>query len=98
MGRKIGNSFKDYEEIQIREIGEDEGHRFFRIRAIVDVSKPIKRSTQIIAHVHGKVLEVLKYEQLPHLCFYCGRIGHTIKLYSNGNHDFSEEDEKKYAI
>ena len=34
------------------------------------------------------------------MCFYCGRIGHTIKLCPGGNNDLSKEDKKnlKYGM
>ncbi|KAL2453552.1 Zinc knuckle CX2CX4HX4C [Abeliophyllum distichum] len=48
-----------------------------RIRVLVDVSKPLKRSVQI--HIEALKLEVtllIQYERLPDYCYACGLIGH----------------------
>lgn len=50
-----------------------------RIRVLMDVSKPLRR-TQKIVNREGRAVRVnFKYERLPFFCFMCGMMGHSDK-------------------
>jgi len=76
MAMKLGNSLGTFVEVDNKE-GNRMG-KFLRLKATVDLRKPLKRGTVI--KYQGKDLRIFfKYERLPTLCFLCGQIGHQIK-------------------
>ena len=55
----------------------EDGGGFMRVRVLVDVSQPLCRG-RVICLEDGKELWVsFKYERLPNLCYWCGRITHN---------------------
>ncbi|CAN0857900.1 hypothetical protein LINGRAHAP2_LOCUS6981 [Linum grandiflorum] len=51
-----------------------------RLRAQVDVLKPLKKQKKIRKPDGEWVVSELKYEKLPTFCFTCGRMGHVDRL------------------
>lgn len=55
---------------------ETEGENFMRVRVTIDISQPLCRG-RVISLDSGKELWVsFKYERLPNLCYWCGRLTH----------------------
>ena len=55
----------------------EDGGGFMRVRVLVDVSQPLCRG-RVICLEDGKELWVsFKYEWLPNLCYWCGRLTHN---------------------
>ena len=55
---------------------EDDGGSFFRVRVMVDVTLPLCRG-RVISLPNGKKSWVkFKYERLPNVCYWCGRLDH----------------------
>ncbi|KAL5538246.1 hypothetical protein UlMin_044727 [Ulmus minor] len=53
---------------------------FIRVRAIIDVSKPLKRILKVRLGSDKELVTILlRYENLPELCFHCGVLGHPLK-------------------
>jgi hypothetical protein len=51
---------------------------FLRARVTVDVANPLRRCIRIDSTRRQKVdTYEVQYEQIPHFCFSCGRIGHS---------------------
>ncbi|KAK6132622.1 hypothetical protein DH2020_033629 [Rehmannia glutinosa] len=72
-----GNTVEKFIAVDCDQSGSVVG-RFLRIRAEIDISKPLRRVFQIDFMNH-KVTVLLKYERLPDFCFFCGRIGHLVR-------------------
>ncbi|KAL5555259.1 hypothetical protein UlMin_037495 [Ulmus minor] len=52
---------------------------FIRVRAIIDISKPLKRILKVRLGSDKELVTILlRYEHLPELCFHCGVIGHPL--------------------
>ncbi|XP_057444409.1 uncharacterized protein LOC130736614 [Lotus japonicus] len=66
--------------------------KYMRVRVILDLTKPLRRGTQIGKAMNrtGKVF--FKYERLPDICFACGRLGHSIKTCPDKDDDEEEEN------
>ncbi|KAM6542320.1 hypothetical protein CsatB_006767 [Cannabis sativa] len=59
---------------------------YFRIRVMFDVANPLPRGVPIHFTGINKVVWLeLKYENLPDICFFCGRMGHS---YNKGCVDY----------
>ena len=74
----------------IREWGNQDGSTFMRIRVRVDTSKPLCRGRKF-RHEDGEIGWIsFKYERLPIMCYWCGRLSHSDKdceqwIRSNGS-------------
>lgn len=53
---------------------------FFRVRASIDVMKPLRRKMKIKPPRGESILIEFKYERFPTYCFLCGLIGHSERL------------------
>ena len=77
----------------------EDGGGFMRVRVLVDVSQPLCRG-RVICLEDGKELWVsFKYERLPNLCYWCGRLTHNDRdcelwLDSEGT---LEDSDKRYG-
>uniref|UniRef100_A0A803NST4 CCHC-type domain-containing protein n=1 Tax=Cannabis sativa TaxID=3483 RepID=A0A803NST4_CANSA len=59
---------------------------YFRLRVMFDVAQPLPRGIPIHFSGTNKVVWLeLKYENLPDICFFCGRMGHS---YNKGCMDY----------
>ena len=77
----------------------EDGGGFMRVRVLVDVSQPLCRG-RVICLEDGKELWVsFKYERLPNLCYWCGRITHNdldCKLWLDSEGTLEDTD-KRYG-
>ncbi|PNT69988.1 hypothetical protein BRADI_2g04046v3, partial [Brachypodium distachyon] len=64
---------------------------FLRVRVELDVNMPLKCWAKIKDEEDKLRYCPVKYERLPHFCFFCGRIGHTDR------HCMMPENEKKFG-
>ncbi|CAN0916159.1 Uncharacterized protein At4g02000 [Linum grandiflorum] len=76
VGQVIGNHVGSF-------VGLDKEHKFsrdepyIRLRARLDVRRPLKKEKKIRRPGGEWVIISLKYEKLPTFCFTCGRMGHV---------------------
>ena len=79
----------------IREWGNQDGSTFMRIRVRVDTSKPLCRGRKF-RHEDGEIGWIrFKYERLPIMCYWCGRLSHSDKdceLWIRSNGSLTESD------
>ena len=77
----------------------EDGGGFMRVWVLVDVSQPLCRG-RVICLEDGKELWVsFKYERLPNLCYWCGRITHNdrdCKLWLDSEGTLEDTD-KRYG-
>lgn len=59
---------------------EDSGS-FFRVRVVEDITSPLCRGRVITLSSSEKTWVNFKYEQLPSLCYWCGRLNHDDRDY-----------------
>lgn len=75
VGTKIGESLGELEDVDVAGDGVRWG-RCLRLRVNIDLHKPLERGRAL--NLGEKAYWVnFKYEKLPLLCFYCGRILHA---------------------
>lgn len=77
MGWKLGKIFPSCLNILVPEHGSKEG-RLLKMLVEVDLEKPLLRGTHLQLE-RDSVWVSFRYEQLPQLCYYCGRLGHLEK-------------------
>ena len=58
---------------------ETEGGHFMRIRVSLDVTLPLCRGLIILLENDKKIWIAFKYECLPNVCYWCGRLEHDDK-------------------
>ncbi|OMP03234.1 hypothetical protein COLO4_10561 [Corchorus olitorius] len=76
VGKAIGDSFG--EVIEIDTCGDKVAWgKFLRIRACLNVNKPLRRGMILTAPNGGKILVSFRYEKLPDFCYVCGCLNHT---------------------
>lgn len=56
---------------------------FFSIRAVLDVFKPVMWGIAVQLPFYSIHRGYIKYENLPYLCYSCGRIEHTFGMCPN---------------
>ncbi|KAI4972100.1 hypothetical protein ZWY2020_003025 [Hordeum vulgare] len=59
---------------------------FFRVRAKIDVTEPLKNDASLVIRKKREIFRV-KYERLPDWCAVCGMLGHMFKECGDGIHD-----------
>ena len=73
------------------------GEGFIRVRVIVDVTQPLCRG-RVVTLENGKRIWIsFRYERLPNLCYWCGRLDHDDKdcevwVHSEGSLDASKKN------
>lgn len=80
-GELYGSKMGKVREVDVQEDGCNK-HDFFRIRVDLPVNRPLRRMLAIKIKVQGKEETRrfhLRYERVPHFCFFCGFIGHSDK-------------------
>lgn len=95
-GQKISKLFQIYKEFQIHE-EQTIGFRFFRIRALVQINKPLQRCVRICTPDGTIHTGIIKYERLPLFCFLCGHIGHRYRLCPQSSKDTNEISALEYG-
>lgn len=63
-----------------REVDKEGGH-FIKVRVLIDISLPLCRGRLITVDSEGRIWVSFKYERLPNVCFWCGRLNHSDKKY-----------------
>ena len=58
---------------------DEEGGHFMRVRVTLDINLPLCRERVITLAEGGKSWVAFKYERLPNLCYWCGRLDHDDK-------------------
>ncbi|CAI9095727.1 OLC1v1031723C1 [Oldenlandia corymbosa var. corymbosa] len=86
-------SFNQCTDVQLKENAET-GERFIRLRAMVDMKKPIRRLVRLIGPEKREAIGLLKYEKLPIFCFQCGVIGHSASSCKHVKEKMEEVKEK----
>lgn len=88
MGRALGERLGlKVLEVDVEANGRNNGE-FFRIRVEWPVQKPLLTKLAIKPKDRAQVTRYdLKYERVPHFCFYCGRIGHAESFCSKDQRD-----------
>ena len=56
---------------------DDDGGSFFRVRVLVDITLPLCRGRVISLPNGSKSWVNFKYEWLPNMCYWCGRLDHN---------------------
>lgn len=54
--------------------------------------KTFKRGIKLIVPVHVKVWGTVHYERMPHICFFCVHISHTLKQCELASESLSEDE------
>lgn len=52
-----------------------------RVRACLDIRRPLKRKKRLIFSPSNIRYVFFKYERLPLFCFFCGKLGHSDSFY-----------------
>lgn len=60
---------------------DKEGGHFIKVRVLIDISLPLCRGRLITVDSEGRIWVSFKYERLPNVCFWCGRLNHSDKKY-----------------
>ncbi|KAL0389051.1 UNVERIFIED_CONTAM: hypothetical protein Scaly_0262200 [Sesamum calycinum] len=71
----IGNNLGKFKEVDLDSNGEVWGSSV-RIRASVDITKPLKRALKIRTVLGDEQLVTFTYERLSNFCYLCGVMGH----------------------
>ncbi|KAM0821576.1 hypothetical protein ACQ4PT_072096 [Festuca glaucescens] len=79
MAAKVG------EVIATKNVSGDFSGNFYRVRVLCDVRKPLKVVTSIIRGGQRQLF-LVKYDQLPDWCSFCGYIGHLHTEHGDGVH------------
>lgn len=72
-------------------------HVFYRIRVVIDVSKPLKKGMRLKRDNGDWAMIEFRYERLPTFCFVCGLIGHGDKFCPKALLDRGSQVEKQYG-
>ncbi|KAL5574765.1 hypothetical protein UlMin_016464 [Ulmus minor] len=79
VGSILRNMVGTVQEVECNQDGLCLG-TFIRVRAIIDISKPLKRILKVRLGSDKELVTILlRYEHLPELCFHCGVISHPLK-------------------
>ncbi|KAL5575991.1 hypothetical protein UlMin_017690 [Ulmus minor] len=79
VGAILGNMVGTVQEVECNQDGLCLG-TFIRVRAVIDISKPLKRILKVRMGANNELVTILlRYEHLPELCFHCGILGHPLK-------------------
>ena len=78
----------------------EDGGGFMKVRVLIDITQPLCRGRVICLEDDKELWVSFKYERLPNLCYWCGRLTHNDRdcelwLDSEGT---LEEADKKYGL
>lgn len=54
------------------------GRRFFKVKVMISLSKPLKDHVSFTHHMLGDIKVLCSYEKLTRVCRFCGALGHEI--------------------
>ncbi|CAA0823390.1 Unknown protein, partial [Striga hermonthica] len=86
VGIKIDRVFNGIKNVNMAKAG-GQGGRVMRMQVDIDIKEPLPRWTKIRLGSKLATIQFL-YEKLVSLCYYCGRVGHSDKNYSQRQEDF----------
>lgn len=66
-------------ECKSRDAVDNEGGHCIRVRVIIDISLPLCRGRLVTLEIGNKMWVEFKYERLPNMCYWCGRLNHEDK-------------------
>nr|POF00084.1 uncharacterized protein CFP56_15941 [Quercus suber] len=84
VGKDIDGTIGNFLEVDKRSWQSDQA-KYMRIRVEVQLNKPLRRGGYVTDAEGGKHWVTYKYERLPTLCFFCGKLGHDIKHYGGSD-------------
>ncbi|XP_031111263.1 nucleolin 1-like isoform X2 [Ipomoea triloba] len=70
---------------------------FLRVRALLDLTKPLRRRVKMKKEGGDWFWAEFKYERLPHFCFLCGLMGHTERYCERMLEGVTEETVRPYG-
>ena len=81
MTREVTENICDTVGTVCRSIGgvDEDGGRFMRVKVKLDISLPLCRGRVVTFESGKKIWVNFKYERLPNLCYWCGRLTHSDK-------------------
>lgn len=79
VGRKMMVGFGEVLEVVMAQLSGNQG-RCVRVKVELDITKPIPRGKHVSSIADWNPIWVsFRYEKFPHLCHYCGLVGHDDK-------------------
>ncbi|KAI8016081.1 Uncharacterized protein LOK49_LG05G01337 [Camellia lanceoleosa] len=75
VGQILGNRLGKFVDMDFVEGGVAWG-QVLRIRAEIDITKPLHRGMKVAFQDRDPVWVTFKYERLPNFCYFCSRLGH----------------------
>jgi hypothetical protein len=75
IAQKLGEQLGEFLKTDTRFPG------YLCIRVRYPLGKPLMSSLAVTAKGRGQMLITLRYKNMPHFCFSCGRIGHAVVNY-----------------
>ncbi|KAG5524447.1 hypothetical protein RHGRI_031191 [Rhododendron griersonianum] len=78
VGRKMMVGFGDVLEVVMAQLSGNQG-RCIRVKVELDITKPIPRGKYVRTADWNPIWVSFRYEKFPHLCHYCGLVGHDDK-------------------
>ncbi|KAE9466937.1 hypothetical protein C3L33_01156, partial [Rhododendron williamsianum] len=78
VGRKMMVGFGDVLEVVMAQLSGNQG-RCIRVKVELDITKPIPRGKNVRTADWQPIWVSFRYEKFPHLCHYCGLVGHDDK-------------------
>ncbi|XP_075665888.1 uncharacterized protein At4g02000-like [Castanea sativa] len=81
MTREVAENICDIVGTVCRSIGgvDKDGGSFMRVKVNLDISLPLCRGRLVSLKNGEKIWLSFKYERLPNLCYWCGRLNHSDK-------------------
>lgn len=99
MSKEVAESICDFVGAVYRSIGgvEVDGGKFIHVKVSLDISLPLCRGRLITLENGNKHWVSFKYECLPNICYWCGRLDHNDKdcaLWIRSKGSPTEEDKQ----
>ncbi|KAJ1392682.1 Zinc knuckle CX2CX4HX4C [Sesbania bispinosa] len=86
IGNNIGSSVR-WDSSDDKKVGS-----CIRVRVSLDITKAIRRGMMIKRGDRDPIRVFFKYERLGNLCYFCGKLDHTLKECDDKDDDCSDED------
>ncbi|GMI95092.1 hypothetical protein HRI_003178500 [Hibiscus trionum] len=79
MASKIGACFGELDHVDCRQINENLGD-YFRVKVELNITQPLLRMVMLPNGEDGPRICPIQYEKLQKFCYFCGVLGHELKL------------------